>query len=237
MREKLLIWLGQEKFTIESLKDPGFISLFRAYQPTSPKNKISVSQAAGEDKIVIASGIFLDDEDQSLMTKFPAEKRTQIIKELSKVLYSNASTFRMEEDQGVLKGITMTRFIFADGLSKDRFMNAISDLYGTQALVLLHLSDYAGTRDRASSRSSQEHKAVPAAAPANEKIAKGSPPPARVITAPPVPPPPPVYSAPPVPPMPPPSPPAVTRVFCVHCGKEIQSIEKFCRYCGTKRFV
>ena len=97
MGEKVLIWLGQEGFTIEPLKNPGFISLFRAYQTASPKNKISISQTAGEDKIVIASGVFLDNESQSRMAKFPTEKRTQIIKELSKVLYSEASAFRMEE--------------------------------------------------------------------------------------------------------------------------------------------
>ncbi len=239
MGEKALIWLGQEGFTMEPLKEPGFTSLFRAYKPSSPRNKISLSQADGGDKIVIAAGVFLADDDQAQMAKLPPNKRAQIIKELSKILYNNACVFRMEENQGVLEGITMTRLIFAEGFSKDRLMNAVFGLYGMQALVLLHLSDYLVPEVRRFQESPQAQRAAPVAEPVRENVVESrreaAPPQARATPYP-APSVPRVSTAPPAPSAPA-APPVATKAFCVNCGKEINPAEKFCHYCGAKRSV
>jgi hypothetical protein len=143
--EKALKWLTEEGFSIEPLKQEGFLSVYQAYYPSNPKNKFSVAQANGDDKIVMGTGIFLDQEDQSRIAKLPSAQRTQIVIDLSKLLYSFGDTaFKIDENRGVVKSVTVTKSIFADGLSKDRFMGAITDLYRTTGGVLLHLNEYLG---------------------------------------------------------------------------------------------
>lgn len=143
--ERTLTWLTKEGYSTESIKQEGFSSSYWAFHPSLPKNKFSVSQADGDDKIVLATGIFLADEDQARMSKLSPPKRLYIVRELSKLIYSfDIAAFRIDEEEWVLKGVTFTYSIFADGLSKDRFMGAVSTLYRAQAAVLLYLSDYLG---------------------------------------------------------------------------------------------
>jgi membrane protease subunit (stomatin/prohibitin family) len=83
------------------------------------------------------------------------------------MLYSRSSVFSIDEDGGMVSGVTVSNAIYADGLSKDRLMSEIRNIFSTQMLVLLQLNSFF---------SGLPAQTVPAAAPVMQPPASAGPP-------------------------------------------------------------
>jgi hypothetical protein len=154
--ERVSKWLVQEGFSVEPVNSPDYLSLYRAIPKSNPEDTLSVSQAASEDRVVIARGFKISDGDRALLAKLPPQMRAAMRNELAVLLNGASPLFRMEESDGILEQLSLSRPIYADGLTKDRLMTAITELYKTQALIMLRIGEYFRTaveRAPSSSRS------------------------------------------------------------------------------------
>lgn len=140
--ERVSVWLTRQGFTVETKASPGYLSLYRAFVASNPEESISVSQAVNEDRVVIGRSFQLDERDHSLLSALPAQARAVLKKDLVALLNGRAPLFRLDDKDGVIDRLSLTQSIYADGLTKDRVMNVISELYKTQALVFICLGDY-----------------------------------------------------------------------------------------------
>jgi hypothetical protein len=58
------------------------------------------------------------------------------------VLHARSTLFQIEEDQGVISRITLSKVIYSDGFTKDRLMMTVNELFAAHALVILQLQSY-----------------------------------------------------------------------------------------------
>jgi hypothetical protein len=162
-----LAWLTKEGFSVEQTARNGYSSRFNIYSSGRPDFKILVSQAAGDDKIVLAAGVILAENQRRGLVEAPFEKRTELAVGLGALLHGRSIPFNIEEDQGAITRITMSRAIYSDGFTKDNLMRSINELFSTATLVLINLGDFFARLQNAS-RDIQHHSAVPTTAmPAN----------------------------------------------------------------------
>lgn len=137
-----LTWLTQEGFSVEQTSMNGFTSRFNIYSSARPDHKIVISQATGDDKIILSTGVTLGDSQIDRLRQVPYETRTELIRGLGAMLHGRSSLFHINEDQGIATRITISKAIYSDGFTKDRLMTAVNELFATHALVLVNLSDY-----------------------------------------------------------------------------------------------
>ncbi len=138
----MLKWVTTEGYTIEPQKEPGFSSFYAIRSSAESGHVLSISQAENEDKIVVAGGLKIDGSDQTKLSGFPVEMRRQILAALAWLMYGRSVFFRIDENDGVIKSITFSQNIYSDGLTKDRLMKSIADIFVTEALLLIQLSSY-----------------------------------------------------------------------------------------------
>lgn len=137
-----LTWLTQEGFSTEQSTSDGFSTLFKIYSSARPDYKMSISQATGHDKIILSTGVMLGDGERERLRQIPYEIRAELIKGLGAVLHGRNSLFQIDEEQGVVTRITISKAIYYDGFTKDRLMTSVNELFAAHALVLLHLESY-----------------------------------------------------------------------------------------------
>jgi hypothetical protein len=133
-------WLQEEGFVWNEVNQPGFSHFYIAHNQSTPTNKVTVSQLADDEKLIVALGVSLDEALQKLIRNMPTEKQLEMKKGLLKLLYRSPNSFKVNEEGG-LKSVSLFQPIYPDGQTKDRFMSVINDLHKTQALILLWLDD------------------------------------------------------------------------------------------------
>ncbi len=201
--EQVQEWLTAEGLTLEPLPGPRVAFLFQISQPMNADQKLLVSQAEREDKVVVASGIQLEEKDQARLSDLPSEDQTALKRDLGWLLHSRGVSFQIDDSDGVLNRIALFSAVYADALTKDRLMTTVADMYRTQALVLLQLSEYV---DRVSSgRSpSRSRKPVGGVQATPQRTL-------RQATA---------------------AAPMASALVCASCGRPVTSGDAFCGSCG-----
>lgn len=153
-------WLTEEGFTIEPLKESGFTSLFSFYH-SSDSQKFTISQRVDEDKITIAGGVKLYDKDREALQKLDAQTHAKLTRELAWILHNKSIPFHIDEKEDAIQSVSIFNIVYADGMTKDRFMTAVYNLQGSQALMVMHLANYFGTTESTDSRTgTTDHQAV-----------------------------------------------------------------------------
>ncbi len=203
--DTVLKWVTAEGYTIQPQKEPGFSSFYAISSSAESGHRLSISQAANEDKIVVAGGVKIDSPDQTKLSGFPVEMRRQILAALAWLMYGRSVFFRIDENDGVVKSITFSQNIYSDGLTKDRLMKSIADMFMTEALLLIQITSYL---DQASKfdptrpiHSDERETRVPKEEPAGKSW--------KIVD--------------------------VSSHICPNCRKELPLGMKFCKYCGTKQ--
>lgn len=145
MGKKAREWLTKEGYAVETKSQPGFSVFYAVTRPNEAPPKLTVTQVAGEDKLVITTGVRLEDgEGSSLSTLSPAARRS-LIRDLSWILHGRGLAYEMDERDGALNALTYSTMIFEDGLSKDRLMQALHELLGNHALVTMRIGEALAT--------------------------------------------------------------------------------------------
>lgn len=141
LREVVLGWCKEEGIFREELMEREAAFHFKVNLPGNTSLMMSIIQPIGADKVLITSGISLDPEAIAAMKSLDETEREEFITNLSYMLHSQPTMFYLEESEGVLQKISITEQIYMDGLTKDRLMRAIRDVYKGMSLAFLQIQD------------------------------------------------------------------------------------------------
>ena len=72
----------------------------------------------------------------------PEESYTELVITLSGMLHERSVPFQIDQDQGVISQVLVSKAVYSDGFTKDRLMTAVNELFSTQTMIVLTLAQY-----------------------------------------------------------------------------------------------
>lgn len=128
-------WCEEEGIFDEENEDPLSDFNFTITYPVEVQNRMNVLQPAKSNRIVILSGTRFESEDLEKMRNLSKEKLEDLLWDLRFTLGSRPTEFELHLPVDVLESFLVTAVIYLDGLTKDRFMTAIRDVYKSKLLA------------------------------------------------------------------------------------------------------
>jgi hypothetical protein len=144
MGKKAQEWLTEEGYTVQLSRKAEYSSHFTVFRPERREFAVTLAQAADSDKLTLTAGVSIGGEESARMKNASAEARNDFLKGLTSLLYSKSSVFSIDEDGGMVSGVTLSSAIYADGLTKDRLMSEMRAIFSNQMLVILQLNSFFG---------------------------------------------------------------------------------------------
>ncbi len=134
--DKIEKWLDEEGFSVWKFADRGSLFSYKAtredYHPLlifQPQNKT--------DSILVISDIKLAIEDQKQFLAIPEEERKFMLFDFKMALLATECHWQFIPSSESWKTIRISRIIFYDGLSKNRFFENVDAVARAASLVLL----------------------------------------------------------------------------------------------------
>ncbi len=137
-------WLADEGYTIEVSRKPGYSSFFTAFRPEKPGYAVTLGQRADSDSLTLSAGVTLGAPEASRVKGTTKQARAELLRDLTNLLYGRSSIFGIDEEDGTIKGVTVSSSIYSDGFTKDRLMSEMRTILSTQMLVIHQLGDFFG---------------------------------------------------------------------------------------------
>jgi hypothetical protein len=137
-------WCEEEGIFGEENEDTLSEFNFTINYPTKIQHKMNVLQPADSSRVVIMSGTRFESEDVEKMRSLSKEKLDGLLWELRFILGSRPTEFDLRRPVDVLESFIITTVIYFDGLTKDRFMTAISDVYKSKLLASWKIQERLG---------------------------------------------------------------------------------------------
>ncbi|MDP6460063.1 MAG: DUF2299 family protein [Candidatus Hydrothermarchaeota archaeon] len=137
-------WCEEEGIFDEENEDPLSEFNFTMAYPIEIQHKMNVIQPADTDRVVIMAGTRFESKDVEKMRSLPLKKFEDLMWELRFILGSRPTDFNLRRPEDVLESFVITTAIYLDGLTKDRFMTAIGDVYKSKLLASWKLQERLG---------------------------------------------------------------------------------------------
>lgn len=129
-------WCEEEGIFDKEREDPLSEFNFTINYPIDSQHKMNVLQPAdNKDRVVIISGTRFESEDVERMRNLPKEELEDLLWDLRFTLGSRPTEFELRRPVDVLESFIITAVIYLDGLTKDRFMTAIREVYKSKLLA------------------------------------------------------------------------------------------------------
>jgi hypothetical protein len=128
-------WCEEEGIFDEENEDSLSEFNFTINYPIDLQHKMNVIQPADSSRVVIMSGTRFESEDVERMRSLPAEELDDLMWDLRFTLGSRPTEFDLRRPVDVVESFLITAVIYFDGLTKDRFMTAIRDVYKSKLLA------------------------------------------------------------------------------------------------------
>ncbi len=144
-RERVKSWLTEEGLLKETVEDERLSFHFACEYPPGSGRHLNVFQPKEHgDLIVIFSRIRLVDLHKSALAAMPPKEKERLIWQMRYDLLFRLSSFEMEMKEGELEGFRFTREIYADGLNKNLFMDAIRENFKGELYVIWKFQEVFG---------------------------------------------------------------------------------------------
>ncbi len=109
--------------------------LFTINYPIESGDKLNLFQPLGSDKLIIMGGVQFDEKIIEKMRSLPSEELDKLLWDLRFSLASRPTEFNLNRpDETIIEAFVTSTVIFPDGLTKDRFMTAISEVYKSKLI-------------------------------------------------------------------------------------------------------
>ncbi len=137
-------WIMEEGMFIKEVPEPEADFHYEMHLPQKEEIILSAIQPKGTDQLIVTAGLRLDPESIKILAQMSPEEEDEFLNNMSYLLHSRPTLFYMEEKNDVLYEVSVSELIYSDGLTKDRFMTAVKDVYKSQALAFLQIEDAVG---------------------------------------------------------------------------------------------
>jgi len=133
-------WCTDEDMFGQKVEDKNAIWHFVIRYPKGSPKLIDVAQPLGKnDMIVIGAGTRIPFEHMNKMRALKRKKRDEMLWDLRFLLGNRPTTFSLKQKDGILEEFSNQMIIFFDGLTKDRFMSAVSEVDKSMLLAVWFL--------------------------------------------------------------------------------------------------
>lgn len=142
-------WCIEEDMFGQKVEDKNTLWHFVIRYPKGAPKFLDVAQPLGKkDMIVIGAGTKIPFEHMNKMRSLKRKKRDEMLWDLRFLLGNRPTAFSLNEKDGILEGFSNQMIIFFDGLTKDRFMSAVSEVDKSMLLVIWFLHRRFGPPDK-----------------------------------------------------------------------------------------
>lgn len=136
VRERIETWLTDEEFSVWKFGDVD--SRFSYKVSRNDCLPLSILQPQSKtDSVLIVSDIRLTDEDQKKLMKIPEKERKFMLFDFRMALLSTGCRWQFIPSTDSWKSIRVSKSVFYDGLSKDRFFEIVDVVMRAVSLVIL----------------------------------------------------------------------------------------------------
>lgn len=150
VKNKIVKWSTNEGIFKKYIKDDAKANFHLLLNfPENSTNPIDVVQPKDkDDSIVIASATQVSPNHIQEIKKLSIEKRRSFLNELRILLGARPTEFELKHPDDILELYVITSPIYFDGLTKDRFMTVISDVFKSKLLGIWKIQEKFGFPDQ-----------------------------------------------------------------------------------------
>lgn len=134
VKPRVLRWLEELKLASEKVENPKADLHLLVEFPRETGQKLDLIFPREEDLLLIGCAIPVPEEHQALMEKLKPRERDAIIWDFRYSFSFMSVGFNLYHPEGILKRFTVSTGIYADGLTKDAFVRALTDIHKTKIL-------------------------------------------------------------------------------------------------------
>lgn len=135
-KQSVLKWCKEERIFREDNKDENAAFNLTINYPVNIPHLMNVVQPKNNDHVVILCKTDSDPELLKKMKSMVKKELDRFIWDIRFTLGSRPTEFEIRHKDGILESFMITAPIYLDGLTKDRFMSALRDVYKTKLLVI-----------------------------------------------------------------------------------------------------
>lgn len=132
-------WCEEEGLFDEEAEDPKSAFNYVINYPTELQHKMNILQPAdSKDKVVVISGTRFDPEMVERMRALPQPELENLLWDIRLTLCGRPTEFELRKPEGqeIPEAVVVSAWVFSDGLTKDRLMAAIRDVYKSKLLAV-----------------------------------------------------------------------------------------------------
>jgi hypothetical protein len=154
---KIKDWCTDEGIFKNKVPDDNANFHFILNFPPNIPHTIDLIQPKGkEDLIVIVCSTLISPEHLEKIKGLSIKDRMDFLWELKFLLGNRPTQFSMHHPDGILQNLQIVAHIYFDGLTKDRFMKVLGDVYASKLLAVWKIQQKFGSKETESGRTTYE---------------------------------------------------------------------------------
>jgi hypothetical protein len=136
VRDQIRKWCDEEGIFDSEKKDPLSDFNFVVNFPVELEHKINILKPGNSvDRVVIVSGMRLDEEVVRKLEELPESELEEFLWDLRFTLGNRPTEFELRRPKKAPEAIIVTSSIYFDGLTKDRLMTTLREVYKSKLLA------------------------------------------------------------------------------------------------------
>jgi hypothetical protein len=146
VKNKIVKWCTNEGIFKKYLKDDEKANFhLLLHYPENSNNPIDVVQPKDKDDvIVIGAGTQVSPQHVNEIKKLSSDKKMELIQELRMLLGPRPTEFELKHPNEILELFVITSPIYFDGLTKDRFMSTIREVFKSKLIGIWKIQEKLG---------------------------------------------------------------------------------------------
>jgi hypothetical protein len=147
IKKQVRKWFEEEGMFEEDTEDPKSVFNYVVNYPVNIRHKMNVVQPRdGKDKVMVLSGTRFEPEAVERMRGMPAPELDDLLWDLRLSLCARPTEFELSRtrENGAPEAVLISTIIYADGLTKDRLMRAVRDVYKSKLIALWKIQQRTG---------------------------------------------------------------------------------------------
>ena len=138
IQQKISSWLVEENYGVKVQENPNVYFVINAQHPTGIG--LAIGQEVGKkDRLVISASLNLDEDAQKRLRSLPEKERQDILWDIRFGLIALDVQFQMIPNGNMPTVIQVSKLLYYDGVTKDRFMGLVQKVTDSLLLVVWKL--------------------------------------------------------------------------------------------------
>ena len=147
VKKQVRKWFEEEDMFEDEVDDPKSVFNYVINYPVNIQHRMNVIQPKdGKDKVMVLSGARFEPETVERMRGMPGPELEDLMWDLRLTLCARPTEFELSrgKENGAPEAVLISTLIYSDGLTKDRLMGAVRDVYKSKLIALWKIRQRTG---------------------------------------------------------------------------------------------